>query len=83
MKGCRQWRRDRQCIYTTELTKTPDLERIMEKLPTRALCTFILQCRDVHSFFSVPIGAEVSWHVALRSLPCHMGISYLARLTGY
>ena len=30
-----------------------------------------------------PIGAEVAWLVALRSLPCHMGTSYLAGLTGY
>ena len=29
-----------------------------------------------------PIGTEVAWLVALRSLPCHMGSSYLARLTG-
>ena len=27
------------------------------------------------------IGAEVAWFVALSSLPCHMGSSYLARLT--
>ena len=36
---------------------------------------------DVHSLFLGPIGAEVAWLVALRSLPCHMGYSYLARLT--
>ena len=29
-----------------------------------------------------PICAEVAGHVAMRSLPCHMGSSYLARLTG-
>ena len=29
-----------------------------------------------------PIGAEVAWLVALKSLPCLMGYSYLARLTG-
>ena len=28
------------------------------------------------------IGAEVAWLVALRSLPCHMGYSCLAGLTG-
>ena len=28
-----------------------------------------------------PICAEVAGHVAMRSLPCHMGSSYLARLT--
>ena len=28
-----------------------------------------------------PLGAEVAWLVALRSLPCHMGSSYLAPLT--
>ena len=28
------------------------------------------------------ICAEVAGHVAMRSLPCHMGSSYLARLTG-
>ena len=38
---------------------------------------------NVHSLFLGPIGAEVAWLVALRSLPCHMGTSYLARLTGY
>ena len=34
-------------------------------------------------FVPGPIGAEVAWLVALRSLPCHMGTSYLARLSGY
>ena len=29
-----------------------------------------------------PICAEVAGYVAMRSLPCHMGSSYLARLTG-
>ena len=29
-----------------------------------------------------PIGAEVACHVAMSSLPCHMGYSYLARRTG-
>ena len=29
------------------------------------------------------MGAEVAWHVAPRSLPCRMGSTYLARLTGY
>ena len=29
-----------------------------------------------------PICAEVAGHVAMRSLPRHMGSSYLARLTG-
>ena len=38
---------------------------------------------DVHSLVLGPIGAEVAWLVVLRSLPCHMGYSYLARLTGY
>ena len=28
-----------------------------------------------------PICAEVAGHVAMTSLPCHMGSSYLARLT--
>ena len=28
-----------------------------------------------------PIGAEVAWLVALKSLPCHQGSSYVARLT--
>ena len=37
----------------------------------------------LRSLFLGPIGAEVAWLVALRSLPCHMGTSYLARLTGY
>ena len=44
--------------------------------------SFIVPSRDVHSLFLGPIGAEVAWLVALRSLPCHMGSSYLARLTG-
>ena len=43
---------------------------------------FIVPSRDVNSLFLGPIGAEVATHVALRSLPCHMGSSYLARLTG-
>ena len=43
----------------------------------------IVPSRDVHSLCLGPIGAEVAWLVALRSLPCHMGYSYLARLAGY
>ena len=43
----------------------------------------IVPSRDVHSLLLGPIGAEVAWPVALRSLPCHMGYSYLARLSGY
>ena len=43
----------------------------------------IVPCRDVHSLFLGPIGAEVACLVALRSLPGHMGYFYLARLTGY
>ena len=53
----------------------------MGKLP-QGLTLFhsaILRCA---LFFLGPIGAEVAWHVAMRSLPCHMGYSYLARLTG-
>ena len=30
---------------------------------------------DVQSFVLGPIGHEVAWHVAMRSLPCHMGSS--------
>ena len=41
------------------------------------------QSKKLHSLFLRPIGAEVAWLVALSSLPCHMGYSYLARLTGY
>ena len=43
----------------------------------------IVPSRDVHCLFLGPIGAEVAWLVALRSPPCHMGYSYLARLAGY
>ena len=43
---------------------------------------FIVPSRDVDALFLGPIGAEVAWLVALRSLPCHMGSSYLAELTG-
>ena len=46
------------------------------------ILSFIVPPRDVHSLFWDPIGAEVAWLVALRSLPCHMASSYLARLTG-
>ena len=46
------------------------------------ILSFIVPCRDVDSLFWGPIGAEVAWLVALRSLPCHMGYFYLARLTG-
>ena len=42
----------------------------------------IVPSSDVHYLFLGPIGAEVAWLVALRSLSCHMGYSYLARLTG-
>ena len=44
--------------------------------------SFIVRSRDVHSLFFGPIGTEVAWYVAMRSLPCHMGSSYLARPTG-
>ena len=40
----------------------------------------ILRCAPL---FLGPIGAEVAWLVAMTSLPCHMGLSYLARLPGY
>ena len=30
-----------------------------------------------------PIGALVAWHVAMRSLTCHMGSSYLVWRTAY
>ena len=43
----------------------------------------IVPSRHVHSLFLGPKGAEVAWLAALRSLPCHMGYSYLARLAGY
>ena len=38
---------------------------------------------DVHFLILCPIGAEVAWHVVLRSLQSHMGAYYLARLIGY
>ena len=41
----------------------------------------LVPSQDVHSLFLGPIGAEVAWPVALRSLPCHIRYSYLARLT--
>ena len=64
-------------------TKTTNLERIIGNLPTWALSPFIGPSRDVHSLFLGLMGAEVAWHVALTSLPCQMGTSYLAKLTGY
>ena len=51
MKRCSQWRTDRQYIYTKELTKTTDLEKIVGKLPTWAVFPFMLLSRDMDSLF--------------------------------
>ena len=53
----------------------------MGKLP-QGLTLSIVPSLGCALFVFGPIGAEVAWLVALRSLPCHMGTSYLARLTG-
>ena len=90
MKGCSQCRRDRQCIYTIELSRTTDLEKGSWKISYNhgktahtGTLSFIVPSRDVQTLFLGSIGAEVAWLVALRSLLCHTGNSYLARLTGY
>ena len=72
-----------QCLYN----KAPHNHyRFKEEIWKTALMdtlSFMVPSRDVDSFVLGPIGASVAWYVALRSLPCHMGSSYLARLTGY
>ena len=40
IKGCSQWSRDKQCIYTKELKKTTDLETIMGKLQIKGTLYF-------------------------------------------
>ena len=60
MKGCSQWRKVRQCIYTKELTKTTYFEKIIRTLPTWALSASMVPSRDVHSLFWVPW--VLKWH---------------------
>ena len=82
MKGCSQWRRDRQCIHKMGLTKTIDVETILRELATLAISHFIVSSRDVHTL--LPVAQVLSWQsVALTSLPGHMGVSHLAELTEY
>ena len=54
----------------------------LENCPKGSLSSTV-PSRDLHSLFLGPIGAEVAWHLKMRSLPCHMRYSYLAGLTGY
>ena len=61
MKGCSQWRKDRQCIYSIELTITTDLEKDRWKMSYNhgetahmGTLSFIVPSRDVHSLFWVP-----------------------------
>ena len=81
MKGCSQWGKDRQCIYTKEIHKDNRFRNDNWKTaPTGTLSLYsaIWRCA---LYVLGRIGAEVAWHVAFRSLPCHMGTSYLAGLT--
>ena len=73
----------RKLTITTDLGKDGEKKSYNHgKTAHMGTLSFIVLSRDVHSLFLRPIGAEVAWLVALTSLPCHMGSSYLARLTG-
>ena len=78
MNGCRYKELNLQCIYNTATHKEHTFRNNIMGTPS-----FIVPSRHVHSFVLGPIGAEVAWHVEMRSLPCHIASSYLALLTGY
>ena len=42
MKGCNQWTKDRECIYTKKLKKTKDLERIIDNRKPAHMGTLFL-----------------------------------------
>ena len=83
LKGCSPSENHRRCIYTKKLYK--DHRFGSDNLKTANMGTLYLYSAIYRCALFVlgPNGAEVAWHVALRSLICHMGTSYLARRTGY
>ena len=60
MKGCSQWRKDRQCIYAKELTITTYLGKDSWKIiynhgktAHMGTLSFIVPYQDLHSLFWV------------------------------
>ena len=60
-------------MYTKELTKTTkDVWKRNDKIALIGSLSFCSAIQRCALFVLSPIGAEVAWHAALRSLPCHM-----------
>ena len=83
MKGCSHKGNNLQCIYDNATHNDHIFTKDIWKTALMGTLSFMVPSRDVHSIVLGPIGAQVAWHVAMWSLPCHMGSSYLARLTEY
>ena len=83
MKGYSNNRTNLQCTYSKATHKDHTFRKHIGKsahMRTLSVYSAISRCA---LFVFGPIGAGVAWHMALRSLSCHMGSSYLARLYGY
>ena len=78
MKGCSNKGKNPQCIYNHATHQDHRFRNDIWKTALMETVSFIMPFRDVHLTVLGPIGAEVAWHVVMRSLPCNMGSSYLA-----
>ena len=79
MKGCTNNGKSLNCTYSKATHKDHRFRNDILKPAHMGFLCFYSAIERCALFVSGPIFAEVAWHVALRSLSCHMESSYLAR----